>query len=361
MLAVVMLAIAVIGPDVLAQSGKQRFSWIVTKKLTVNNALVMKGTTATTGAATFASTVVVTGNVTAAADLAVNGADLTSDDLTFGLLDVTPTLINLGGNAALNIGKTALATTILGTANFDEAVTMDTSLAVAASAGFNGAGVTSDDLTFALFDITPTLINLGGNAALNIGKTALATTVIGTFNVDEAATLDSSLGVTGDTTLSGATIMASANTMTVGATTETPVLRIGATITEGWEIRVLEDSLDLSTASATEMAMTTVIPTGAVILSVQTNNDTAITAGGTSVDVSVGVISGDVDKYGTNTSLAQNAKIDTIPTHAVLSGTEQIGVHATVTGGASEGDTNWATGTFRIRVTYMALNSLDNI
>lgn len=52
--------------------------------------------------------------------LAVNGAALTSDDATFALLNVTPTTINFGGAAAINISGSGLMTTILGSLTVDE-------------------------------------------------------------------------------------------------------------------------------------------------------------------------------------------------------------------------------------------------
>lgn len=142
-----------------------------------------------------------------------------------------------------------------------------------------------------------------------------------------------------------------------GTGTGAVALRFGATATEGLEITVYDEVL---TPAAVETAVLTV-PAGSVILGVQTNVETALTAGGTSVTMSIGTAA-DPDKYGTHGSdtLAQNAKIDTIPDWAVLSSGEAIVITAAATGGTADGDTAFSAGTVRARVVYAALNSLDD-
>jgi hypothetical protein len=143
------------------------------------------------------------GNVTMTGDLALNGADLTSTAATVGLFDATTTKIDFGGAAAIDVGKTGLATTVKGTLNVDEAVTFDTTLGVTGDTtltgdiAVNGADVTSTAATVNLFNATTTKLNVGGAAAIDLGVTSLATTVKGTLNVDEAATFDTTVGVTG--------------------------------------------------------------------------------------------------------------------------------------------------------------------
>lgn len=135
-------------------------------------------------------------------------------------------------------------------------------------------------------------------------------------------------------------------------------LRIGPSSTEGVEVIVFEN--DISPA-AVETAVVTV-PAGAVILAVQSNVEAALTGGGTTVTHSLGTAA-DPDKYGTPAadSLAQNAKIDTIPDWAVLSAVEPIVLTGTATGGAADGDTALTVGTVRVRVVYLALNSLADV
>ena len=170
----------------------------------------------------------VTGDVVVGDDLAVNGNALTSDDATFGLLDVTPTLINFGGNASVNVGKTGLFTTVIGKLNVDEATTLDTTLGVtgatllSSTLGVAGAvtldttlGVTGDttltgDLeivggdvtslattTVNVFDTNATKLNIGGEAAVDIGASGLDLAVKGTLSVAESAVFTSTFGVTG--------------------------------------------------------------------------------------------------------------------------------------------------------------------
>lgn len=52
------------------------------------------------------------GNIATVGDLAVNGDDLTSNAATFNLLNTTSTTVNLGGNAAVNIGATGKFTKV---------------------------------------------------------------------------------------------------------------------------------------------------------------------------------------------------------------------------------------------------------
>jgi hypothetical protein len=78
--------------------------------------------------------------------------------------------------------------------------------AVTARGGINldtVATLVSTNATVSLFDTTSTKIDFGGVAAVDVGGSGLATTIKGTFNVDEAATFDTTVGVTGLLTASG--------------------------------------------------------------------------------------------------------------------------------------------------------------
>lgn len=132
--------------------------------------------------------------------------------------------------------------------------------------------------------------------------------------------------------------------------------RYGDSATEGYEIRVIDETLSALAAVSTDL--TEDVPSGAVILSVQANIETACVAGGTSVKVGVGT-TGDPDKYGKTTDLTQNQKIDTLPAHAVLSSAEDIQVNATATAGGI-GDTAFSAGAVRVRIVYAMTNSLDD-
>lgn len=137
-------------------------------------------------------------------------------------------------------------------------------------------------------------------------------------------------------------------------------LGFGSTSATGLLINVIEEVVDLTAAGAKFKALTTAIPSGAVILSAQANIDTLAVAGGTSVKVALGLNGGDVDKYGITSALTKNLKIDTIPDWAVLSGAEQIDVNAVVTNGSALGDTNFSAGSVRVRIVYAVPVSLPD-
>lgn len=166
------------------------------------------GNLGVTGTLAVTGTSALTGNVTLAGDLAVNGADVTSTALTVNVFNATTTKVNLGGNAAVDLGKTALATTVKGTFNVDEAGTFDTTLGVTGNTtltgdlAVNGNDITSTGATVQVFDTGVTKLNIGGAAAVDLSAAGLATIAWGTFNAKEAATFNTTVGVTGATTLS---------------------------------------------------------------------------------------------------------------------------------------------------------------
>ena len=90
------------------------------------------------------------------------------------------------GGGAVNISTSGVMTTVKGTLNVDEAVTLDTTLDVTepSVSTLDSSGATS--------------LATGGGA-VNISTSGVMTTVKGTLNVDEAVTLDNALNVTGVT------------------------------------------------------------------------------------------------------------------------------------------------------------------
>lgn len=147
-------------------------------------------------------------------------------------------------------------------------------------------------------------------------------------------------------------------TSTVGAGAAAAALRFGKTATEGYELKVIDQTLSLASAAAS-FDLTEDVPTGAVILSAQANLETLIGAA-TAVKVGLG-IAADPDKYGKTSALTKNLKIDTIPAHAVLSGAEDVKVFAVDTNGAAAGTIGGTAGNaVRVRIVYAVCKSLDN-
>lgn len=131
----------------------------------------------------------------------------------------------------------------------------------------------------------------------------------------------------------------------------------GRTNAEGAQIAILEETISFVDNVALYKAMTTPVPAGAVILSVQANIEGALTGGGTTAKVGLGPNATDPDKYGKTTVLTKNAKISTVPDWAVLAAPEAIDVCACTAAGAA-GDTALTVGSVRVRVVYLALANL---
>lgn len=150
-------------------------------------------------------------------------------------------------------------------------------------------------------------------------------------------------------------------THTVSSLTGEVAQRFGATTTEGLETRVLEETVTLTNAVQTDLTNT--IPAGAVILSVQSNLDTLVAgdASGDDLGVKVGIgVTADPDKYGLSSALTKNLKTDKIPDWAVLASAEQITVKLAQTDGSAATEKFVAGGIVRVRVVYLATNSLDD-
>jgi len=155
-----------------------------------------------------------------------------------------------------------------------------------------------------------------------------------------------------DATVSGGVLFTGAS-----AAGET-IATIGGAAAEGLNFKVIEETVDLTAAGAKYVAMTTPIPAGAVILSVQANIEVLVVAGGTTVKVALGPNGGDVDKYGITSDLTLNQKISTIPDWAVLASETAIDVCGVVTDGSALGDTNLSAGSVRVRIVYLELAAL---
>ena len=91
------------------------------------------------------------------------------------------------------VGSTGAMTTVKGTLNVDEAVTLDTTLDV------------TGDTSVSTFDSSGATSLATGGGVVNVASSGAMTTVKGTLNVDEAVTLDTTLDVAGNTVVSGNT------------------------------------------------------------------------------------------------------------------------------------------------------------
>ena len=162
--------------------------------------------------------------------------------------------------------------------------------------------------------------------------------------------------------LTGGTL-SGALSSTVGAAAAAVALRLGASATEGMEVKVIDETVELTNAVETDLTET--VPAGAVILCAQVNLEALITGDGSGDDglVKVGLgITADPDKYGKTADLTKNAKIDTIPDWTVLAAEETVTIKGCDAAGAAvtEKFTGGTGQDVRVWVVYAVTNSLDD-
>ena len=136
------------------------------------------------GAISGVTTLAASGNTTVGGTLDVTG------DTSVSTFDSSGATSLATGGGTVTIATSGVATTIQGTLNVDEAVTFDTTLDV------------TGDTSVTTFDSSGATSLATGGGTVTIATSGVATTILGTLNVDEAVTLDTTLGVTGATTLS---------------------------------------------------------------------------------------------------------------------------------------------------------------
>ena len=102
------------------------------------------------------------------------------------------------GGGVVNIASTGEMTTVKGTLNVDEAVTLDNTLDV------------TGDTSVSTFDSTGATTLASGGGVVNLASSGVMTTVKGTLNVDEAVTLDTTLDVSGALSIGGTTVTSTA-------------------------------------------------------------------------------------------------------------------------------------------------------
>jgi len=161
----------------------------------------------------------------------------------------------------------------------------------------------------------------------------------------------------------GGQTVAAGNTMTAGAAAAAVAMRFGASATEGLEVKVIDETVELTNAVETDLTST--LPAGAVVLCAQVNLEAAITGDGTGDDglVKIGLgITADPDQYGKTADLAQNTKIDTIPDWAVIAAEETVTIKGCDAAGAAvtEKFTGGTGQDVRVRIVYIVPNSLDD-
>jgi hypothetical protein len=126
---------------------------------------------------------------------------------------------------------------------------------------------------------------------------------------------------------------------------------------DGTEVYTLEEDVDLTTPAA-DFDLSADVPSGAHILSVQTNLKTAVT-GATATKVGIG-ISSDPDKYGLTSGLTQNLKTDRVVARVDLTAAEDVRLYACDNAGAAAGTIGGASEEVTVKIRYAFAKSLPN-
>ena len=132
---------------------------------------------------------------------AIDGAAIGANSpstAVFTTVNSTGTTTLASGGGVVNIASTGEMTTVKGTLNVDEAVTLDNTLDV------------TGDTSVSTFDSTGATTLASGGGVVNVASSGVMTTVKGTLNVDEAVTLDTNLDVSGALSIGGTTVTSTA-------------------------------------------------------------------------------------------------------------------------------------------------------
>ena len=173
-------------------------------------------------------------------------------DTSVSTLDSSGATSLAASSGAVNIASSGALTTVKGTMNVDEAVTLDSTLDV------------SGDTSVSTLDSSGATSLATNSGAVNIASSGATTTVKGLMNVDEAVTLDSTLGVTGDVTVgsdkvtiassTGNTVVAgtmdiTGKTTITGDLETTSNLVVGGTISLNGDLNVLGSTTTIETTN----------------------------------------------------------------------------------------------------------------
>lgn len=152
---------------------------------------------------------------------------------------------------------------------------------------------------------------------------------------------------------------------TVGAAAPAVAARLGASGTEGLELKVYDEVLDLTNAVVVDT--NAVIPAGSIILSVQGNLEKVVVGDATGddllADIGLGIKAGDEDAYAEFGALTQDSKADGLPTYAPLASEVTISIFGLKVDGDTAATEKFVADTeaVRVRAAWLQPNSLDNV
>ena len=203
----------------------------------------------------------------------INGTLDVTGDTSISTLDSSGATSLATNGGVVNIASTGVMTTVEGTLNVDEAVTLDTTLDV------------TGDTSISTLDSSGATSLATSSGAVNIASSGAITTVKGTLNVDEAVTLVSTLDVTGATSMaaisSDGVVTLSDNTTSTSSTTGALKVTGGVGIAENLNVG---GAFDVTGAAS----MAAISSDGVVTLSDNTTS-TSIATGALKVTGGVGI------------------------------------------------------------------------
>ena len=241
----------------------------------------------------------------------INGTLDVTGDTSISTLDSSGATSLATNGGVVNIASTGVMTTVEGTLNVDEAVTLDTTLDV------------TGDTSISTLDSSGATSLATSSGAVNIASSGAITTVKGTLNVDEAVTLVSTLDVTGATSMaaisSDGVVTLSDNTTSTSSTTGALKVTGGVGIAENLNVG--------GTLNVTGAATAETPPASSNSTRIAT---TAFVAAGTA---------------GTVTSISDHIQSSSNNTNAATSGSEYSAT-ASIASGSRTFDSSSATNTY---------------
>ena len=247
------------------------------------------------------------GITTNATDIATNVTDIAlkanivSPALTGTPLAPTAT----AGDSSTAIATTAFVTTAVSTATSGSFVDLTTDQTIAGSKTFSdntSVGGTLDvtgDTSVSTFDSSGATSLATGGGVVNVASSGVMTTVEGTLNVDEAVTLDTTLGVTGVATLSAQPILST-------LTASLPVFSDGS---KGLVSNAITGSGSVVMSASPTLTGTPTLPTGTIATTQTAGNSTTAIATTAFVTTAVSASAGATNINGLSDALVESSSI----------------------------------------------------
>lgn len=169
-----------------------------------------------------------------AVGVAIDGGNGEIDLTTTGALDLNGAAVTIDGSSGVSIDGAGASnmTTSSGALTLDGATGVniegnagEIDITTTGNLDLNGAGVTIDaSTTVAINGGSSSAMTLAaGMGSVDISQSTKMTTIKGTFNVDEAATFDSTVAIAGNLTVNGTTTTVNSTTVTV----DDPIITLG--------------------------------------------------------------------------------------------------------------------------------------